>query len=646
MVIKRFIYSIFATGAIFSMASCSSDEPVPGPADGGITFSVQLPRDMQTRGTFGDQERATLNNLQWTVFEVGADGTTLTKVLEGNKDNAFANSQMLENVTLPLLNGHQYQVAFYADNKYNMFVTFSDGKVNVDYSNGATNNKEEDAFIGKSKVFTVNGGYSETVTLTRPFAQLNWGTDDITNPLVQNLLNTAEGVKATVTVSSGLYNTMDVISGDVSGEVSSAVTFPAVQVTNPGAATFPVAGYELVAMNYLLTGNGTIDCQLAFNQNLKPVTVNAASVKVNYRTNIYGSLLTAPANFNIVVDPSWNNPDIENTVEITSPADFYAALANPAITDINVDQDLDLSQATTEQLTFHSPKTITVATGKTIQMGATNVMVANNGLTLTGGGTITNANTDNPGTGYSKNLIFVKGGALNISNMTLVNDPDYHNHGDAAQGRPYNNAAISYWPGTTEVNLDNVNITSGGFTLCGMVRGGVNTAVLNLTNSKFTSNSSNKHGNFAYAMRLHGSTGTMENCTVNGVQGGLSTDDKITLTIKSGTYATHNTSASDKDAFYAVYATAGSTVIIEGGEFSSPNVLTSLPIDGTSCVVSGDNDVSLTDGNIILKGGKFSGKPYDHVTNKVYNPASGYVYSALQNQDPYKWEVIPATSNP
>ena len=166
---KKILCSALAATAIFGLASCSSDEPVMDPQGDGVNFVINLPGDMKTRATFGDESKVTLNNLQWTIYEVSANGD-LTFVVSNQKAGAFAASQTQETVTMPLVKGKTYQVAFYADNSANGFISYSDGSVNVDYTVGETNDREEDAFIGKSTVFTVTGAMEQTVTLTRPFA--------------------------------------------------------------------------------------------------------------------------------------------------------------------------------------------------------------------------------------------------------------------------------------------------------------------------------------------------------------------------------------------------------------------------------------------------------------------------------------------
>ena len=339
---KKIVYPLLGIAGLFGLASCAQED-VNAPANDGVNIKVRLPRDMQTRGSFGDGtdagDRAVLNNLQWSVYEVVDGVASATPVFSDLKAGAFGGSQTEETVTLPLAKGKTYQVAFYADDSTNGFVTYTDGKINVDYSKAASNTAAEDAFIGRSVQFTVDGAYSETVTLTRPFAQLNWGTDDLDAKVLGDLL---KSLTASVKVSSGLYTAMDVLSGEVDATtaVSDAVEFGTVAFSALPAQTFPVEGYSLIAMDYLLTGDGTIDCELDFDNGLNPVSVNAAPVKVNYRTNIYGSLLTAPADFNIKVDNNFETPDnnIENkdipkwdgTQEEVTPEDGVYTANTPA----------------------------------------------------------------------------------------------------------------------------------------------------------------------------------------------------------------------------------------------------------------------------------------------------------------------------
>lgn len=647
---KKVLFGSMLTLGLVSLASCSNEDAPVAAGPDGVTFSLRLPGEMGSRGSFGDGDaagdRAELDNLQWTVYEVAQDGTPAIVFSEGR--GAFGASQTEESVTIALAKGKTYQVVFYADDKDNTFATYADGKVSVDYDKAASNTAAEDVFIGKSSVFTVSGAHVETVTLTRPFAQLNWGTDDKAAAAIAPLINSETApLSAAVSVTAGLFGSMDVLTGEVSDPVSESIQFDAVLLKDAPAQTFPVqkddataAPYALVAMNYLLTGDGTIDCTLGFNNGLSPVEVSSAPVKVNFRTNIYGSLLTSPGIFNILVNNTFLG-NLNNEVKPETVEELVSALASPTVTDIEINKDFDLSDAQPEALSFDTPKTLTIADDKTITLGD-NVLTANNGLTIIGG-KLSNF-SETPGTRAgkvkaranakgTKNIIIINEGDLVLDGVELINDTTWHWHGDGI-----NNAAVTYW-GNVNVTIRNSRILSGGFTVCGM-RNAVGTVLIE--NSYLESNSTNANNgqHWAYATRLIGTKTTVKNCEVKGIQGALSIEGESNeAVVDGGKYYTVNTPGRT-DAFYAVYATAGAKVTILDGEFSGANKHSGLLTEEgeTSCVVSGDNDTGMTVGAIVIRGGKFSGRAYNHNTKKIYQPEAPLSYQ-LSTDPNFKWEV-------
>ena len=351
-----------------------------------------------------------------------------------------------------------------------------------------------------------------------------------------------------------------------------------------------------------------------------------SSIQVNYDPDPNGT-------FEVVE----NGRQVSVPVEINTVESFKSALSNDAIAAISVEADMDLSTVTTEELTFTQHKTIDIASGTTIKLGDQNHFTAENGLTLTGGGIIDNStdthNETNPG--YQKSLIHITGGDLIIDGITLVNDPDHHWH-----STQYNSAAIAYW-NDANVTITKAHIKSGEFTVCGMGRG-VASGEITISDSYFESTSTNKNNgkHWAYAMRLFGSKIRLDNCVVKGTQGGVSIEGQDAV-ISSGKYYTVNT-GEHVDAYYPVYVTNGAVVTITGGEFYSPNDRSEgLAIGGTSSVVSGDNDTGLPSGIVILKGGKFSGKAYNHTTKEVYEPAEGFMYNEITGDETFKYEVVP-----
>ena len=329
-------------------------------------------------------------------------------------------------------------------------------------------------------------------------------------------------------------------------------------------------------------------------------------------------------------------------VEAGNAEELENALENAAVEDIVVTADVDLSAASVSEITFDEPKAIEIAEDATLKTAGV-TMVTQKGLTITGG-TIDNSPVATTAgarrvmaaseTHEHKSLIHIYGGELVLDGVTLINDPDYHWHGSS-----YNTAAIAYW-NDADVTIRNSHIVSGEFTLCGMGRG-VASGVITLEDSYFESTSSNKDNGkyWAYAMRLFGSKIRIENCEVKGIQGAISIEGCKDAVISSGKYYTVN-SEGNKDAFYALYLTNDAVATITGGEFIGGNDWSGgLAIEGTSAVVSGDNDTGLPYGSVILKGGKFSGKAYNHETQAIYEPSDGYKWQAISKGD-LKWEVV------
>lgn len=428
-------------------------------------------------------------------------------------------------------------------------------------------------------VYASNGGQVEIYGGTFGNEAPQTGND----PNLYPALNLQNGSPGTITVYGGTFKNYDPSTGD-----------------DFLGGTFVANGHSSIQVNYDPAPNGTFE-----------VVENGRQVSVPVEINTVGS--------------------------------FKSALSNDAIAAISVEADIDLSTATAAELTFTRHKTIDIASGTTIKLGDQNHFEAKAGLTLTGEGKIDNStNThDEMDPGAQKSLIHITGGDLVIDGVTLVNDKNYHLHGDASKGYPYNSAAIAYW-NDANVTITNAHIESGEFTVCGMGRG-VASGVITITDSYFESTSSNIHNgkNWSYAMRLFGSKIRLDSCEVKGTQGAVSIEGCQDAVISSGKYYTVNT-GEHVDAYYPVYVTNGAVVTITGGEFYSPNDRSGgLEIGGTSTVVSGDNDTGLPSGSVILEGGKFSGKAYNLTTKAVYEPAQGYMYKEITGDETFKYEVVP-----
>lgn len=297
---KRYLLSTFTIAAAALLVTSCNDEMDNGLKtgdEGTVTFTAQLPSEMGTRA-FADG--LTAKHLQYAVYEAGQ--STPLKVF-GDETTVVGEAEMVnlkKSVTLKLTSGKSYDVIFWADATTDSPYTFNptSQEVSVDYSKVNNNSDNCDAFF-KKETITVSGNQSVDVKLTRPFAQVNIGTDDFDAAK-------ASGLEVTQTeVVAKAFATLNLATGKVSDEADRTFTMKAIPTASDGE--FPVAGgYKYLSMDYLLVGADKATVDVAFNyggpQNR---TFTNVPVQRNYRTNIYGSLLTNTTDFNVVIEPAF-----------------------------------------------------------------------------------------------------------------------------------------------------------------------------------------------------------------------------------------------------------------------------------------------------------------------------------------------------
>ena len=295
---------------LLSTASCA-DEQFAGDLTGGettVTFNAQLPAGLQTRAA-GDGLTAT--KLSYAVYEEGETTPVITS--EDEDEVTFVNRQA--SVSLRLAKGKTYDFIFWADaygkndpkNPYK--VDFNTQTLTVDYSDAKSNDEARDAFFGKANV-TVKGAVSQNITLKRPFAQLNIGTNDMAEAQTAGI-NTGD-LQSSVTVS-GIFSSMNLMSGEVSNSVDD-VTFGLNAIPKE---TFKADGrtFNYLALNYLLVSGekGLVKCEFTCTDGagatIDTRTIDNVPVQRNYRTNIFGSLLTGSVDLGITIDPNFDGED-------------------------------------------------------------------------------------------------------------------------------------------------------------------------------------------------------------------------------------------------------------------------------------------------------------------------------------------------
>ena len=370
---KKFLLSLTAIAALF-VTSCvnealTDDVQVTG-AEGLVTFTVEAP-EFGSRTLIGNGQKAT--SLVYAVYDKNWEYLT-----EGTAE--FQN--LVANVSLRLVNNKEYNFVFWASVPGNTYYTLDTRTATVEVSyEGEANDENRDAFFGQLKGLVVDGTMNESVKLYRPFAQVNWGTNDVAEAKIGGFDITTAG---TAVYEAEAYTSLSLKDGAVDGLTT--VTFAANELVsnsyvdeNDAAeqlVTKAGASYTWLAMNYLLwtADEGTLTYnKLTIEDNLGQKVVVSypnANVRRNWRTNLVGSLLTDQTNITVEIVPGFEDqydvdfPEFDNVDEglvVDAEGNYYVSSANgfvkameiaPATAVITLTKDIDLTGVAYTPRTF------------------------------------------------------------------------------------------------------------------------------------------------------------------------------------------------------------------------------------------------------------------------------------------------------
>lgn len=311
---KTKFFSMFAVAAMLLTTSCSNDETNELISGEPVTtsFKVQLPNSIGTRPNkgakkaFADGKTATV--LKYMVFD--ENNNRIATIPTGEKA-----INLSTDVQLSLITGKKYKIVFWAANAAAPYTIDETGKVTVNYEGMKTNDESLDAFC-RCYEFTAGAEVENPVKLYRPFAQLNVGTKDMDKAVKAGFKKADAKTKVQV---SGIANTLNLITGEVSGEAEVTCNLNAI----PTGETFPKEGYEYLSMDYLLVGKETksvVDVKWQITDDVTTVdrTFTNVPLQGNYRTNIFGNLLTATTDMNVEIDPAFSDVIVANNDELAT----------------------------------------------------------------------------------------------------------------------------------------------------------------------------------------------------------------------------------------------------------------------------------------------------------------------------------------
>ena len=389
---------LLVLAAAFAMVACQTDLNEVSVAGGevDVTFEVGAP----AARAYSDGATATV--LQYAVYD--AAGNEL-EILRGTK-----NFKLSTTVGFKLVTGNTYSVIFWAAAPNAPYsVDFANKTMTVDYNGAVSNAENRDAFY-KYHSFTVNGAQTETIELRRPFAQLNIGTNDYVDSANAGYVPTQSSV-----VVKNVYSTLNLATGAVADDV--VATFGLADIKKD--EEFPVDGYEYLAMNYLLVAaeKTVVDVEFTYSDDVdaKTRTVGSVPVQRNYRTNIYGQLLTSDVDINVVIKPEY-----EGVHEAALQA---AATVGGEITlteDVALEGVLNVQRPLTINLNGHTLNGAFTKGGD----GA-NAMIKNNATLTIVGGTIKNTTENGDAAIYNTGNLVLDGVKIEGAPIGATGYPEY-----------------------------------------------------------------------------------------------------------------------------------------------------------------------------------------------------------------------------
>ncbi|MBR2947247.1 MAG: hypothetical protein IKC17_01500 [Bacteroidales bacterium] len=316
---RKHFLTLVAVATTLLFSACNKHESPFISEDGNmVTFNISTPE----MGTRAYSDGMTANNLTVAVYQGGTyrESLTQTATLQGG----------VTTVRLPLVTGVTYDIVFWAQaNGAPYEFDAESGKVSVDYRNVAANNENLDAFYANKLNYTVEGAKSETIYLTRPFAQLNVAASDY--EIAKN-----SGIEITQTdiEIEGVYTSFNLKTATGEIDATRPTTIRLALNNTPAKSGEELKGYEdytWLSMNYLLVNEKTT-IRAKMKTDVGTVTREWYNIPVqrNYRTNIVGNILTTTTDFNVIIDDDFKG-DLNPSTAINSQESLAEALKNGGI---------------------------------------------------------------------------------------------------------------------------------------------------------------------------------------------------------------------------------------------------------------------------------------------------------------------------
>lgn len=361
---KKSLLSIFAMATMLLATGCSQEDELVNGGENGelveVTFNLKSGEGPQSRA-ISDGKKA--KNLYCGVFD--QQGNVIPTQ---HQQVVMQDPTVGTTVTFQLVKGQTYDFVFWAQTqdestpqaeKYYNVNKDDLTEISVNYGTDA-NDEARDAFFAHELDYKVEGRFTKTVELRRPFGQLNVGTTQKDYELATELLS-KKAVNKSKLVVKNLPNTLNLLTGKLGESVAEEAVFELAALPKDGTTgdyeilEVDVNGdkqiaedekYVHLSMNYLLAAQDEselhgVDVTFANGDTEDDIinTINVPNVPIqrNYRTNILGQILTTEGDFTIKVVPIYDGDHNYFLSELTVASTAELAEVMAQLNDENYD---------------------------------------------------------------------------------------------------------------------------------------------------------------------------------------------------------------------------------------------------------------------------------------------------------------------
>lgn len=327
-VMKQTIYIATLVVLAFFAAACQREELVPDGACSQVTFDVEVAGSVVTKADGAEQEQGQnpdqnqvpeVNNLVYAVYRTTASTpeeaksamaalTSRDLVYQYNPKAAGETTTFVDgnaHVSIELISQRSYIILFWAQVDQTWVEGTDFDLLNIACPDTLTGNSEAyAAYSGVAFVSDIKGSRAESVTLSRPFAQVNIASS-APSSAVEILSSSVKILSSSVKII-GAASTFNVATQTAGGD---PVTVTFTEAATP-AGQFSADYQHYIARNYIFA-NGPVSVGYVINTE-KHGTISTLDAPIcnvpvakNYRTNILGNLLTSDITYDVDLLQGW-----------------------------------------------------------------------------------------------------------------------------------------------------------------------------------------------------------------------------------------------------------------------------------------------------------------------------------------------------